>query len=150
MSIWLTQLGTSTSVAGLLDIHKNNLDDEMEDFMEQFDERLKERLSSAKQHQARLKALLPKFDSEAEALKYAKRLTMLCVMDEVRVPCRGMLRVGIYVGRDKEGDAKVLVYNPETKALDSMNYCWEQIVLPTEDCSGGATESVGPTGPQGA
>lgn len=78
-----------------------------------------------------LKALMPHFDTEEEALRYAERLAALKPGDRVKVPCDGSLTEGIFTGiQDKDGDVKCIIYRPEERRLFMNCISLVQIVVP--------------------
>lgn len=78
-----------------------------------------------------LKALMPHFDTEEEALRYAERLAALKPGDRVKVPCDESLVEGIFTGiQGKDGDIKCIVYKPEERSLFTNSISLVQIVLP--------------------
>lgn len=76
-------------------------------------------------------AFLPQFETEAEALAYARRVASLRPGDTVKVLNRddtGLVDA-VFVGTDDEGDPMFLSYNFKDKHLVTSSTSWHAVVM---------------------
>lgn len=81
--------------------------------------------------QEKRRALMPQFETEEDALDYARRVALIRPGDTVRVlnvDDTGLHRA-VFVCTDSDGDPSLLVYNPDNKLLMNQRTCWHAIVL---------------------